>query len=74
MTIRLSSSPLIHAPGMLRYCLCAAETDLPQGLSLMAACWPELPLGVAEQLISGAQKFSVENETVVIETEEERDA
>ena len=68
----LQSSPLIHAPGMVRNAKVMWKTgDERMAIEVMSA-W-EIPVIVALDILKGDRTYSVEGDKVIVEVEEPGD-
>ena len=66
-TYRLQSSPLVHAPGIVRWAQngYAFDADRPFLRKLIAETWRGVPADAAHALLSGEAPFEVQDESVV---------
>ncbi len=70
-TYRLTSSPLVHTPGLISWAIngYAFEADQAQMVKVICSTFQQVPADAIRQLLSKAVPFSVEDEAVVFSVE-----
>jgi hypothetical protein len=64
---RLTSTKLIHTPGLFAWLINAYQTDRHHAITVMNAGWPTVPADVRRGILDGSQPYTVNGSTVVIE-------
>jgi hypothetical protein len=62
----LTSTPMIHTPGLLRFAQQVYTTQPTVAKQIMRVGYAKLPTRVISGLLSGAITYRVENETVIV--------
>lgn len=65
--IVLLSNVMVYTPGVLRWLVVMAKTDLQNATNILSEGWPTLPARVVNGLLTGKLTWTVdENESAVI--------
>ena len=64
---RLTSTELIHTPGLFAWLIHAYRSDRVHANQCMNAGWPTLPADVRLGLLTGSIPYAIDGSTVVIE-------
>jgi hypothetical protein len=73
---RLTSTQMVHAPGIVRWAIHGYQTgDEKDKLAMVKvlASWKSVPTGLIFDLLEGKTTFTVEDDTVIIQAAEEFD-